>query len=124
MPKNKRLPDSATLRLRVRVSIDGMIALGPGRIDLLETIAETGSIVEAAHRLEMSYMRAWTLIRDTNARFRAPLVSTERGGRRGGGAVLTPTGKRVLELYRSLEDDARAAANRSWRPLRLLLRRS
>jgi molybdate transport system regulatory protein len=122
MPRKKRVPTAAALRLRMRVEIEGGIALGPGRVDLLEQIAETGSIVEAAHHLEMSYMRAWTLIRDTNAAFREPLVVAERGGRRGGGATLTETGRRVLDLYRTLERESLEATRSTWSQLRRLLR--
>lgn len=122
MPRRKRVPSAAALRLRLRVEIEGGIAFGPGRADLLEQIAETGSIVEAAHHLEMSYMRAWTLIRDTNAAFRDPLVVAERGGRRGGGAMLTENGRRVLELYRTLERESLDATRTTWSQLRRLLR--
>ncbi|MFO0690578.1 MAG: LysR family transcriptional regulator [Myxococcota bacterium] len=121
MATKKRRPESAHLRVRLRVATPGGIALGPGRVDLLEQIAETGSIVEAARHLEMSYMRAWTLIRDTNAAFREPLIVAERGGRKGGGAALTETGRKVLELYRAMEGDALHAMRSDWSTLRRLL---
>ena len=38
------------------------IAFGPGKAVLLKLVEETGSISEAAKRMEMSYMRAWSLI--------------------------------------------------------------
>jgi molybdate transport system regulatory protein len=120
--KKKTSPDVARLRLRMRVETKGGIALGPGRIDLLEQIDETGSLVEAAHHLEMSYMRAWTLIRDTNAAFKTPLVVSERGGRKGGGASLTDLGRQVLELYRGLERDAETAIREKWQKLRRQLK--
>jgi len=122
MPRKKRTSESASLRVRLRVAVDGGIALGPGRADLLEQIADTGSIVEAARNLEMSYMRAWTLVRDTNGWFREPLVVAERGGRRGGGAVLTETGRRVLGLYRAMEREALDATRSDWLALRRLLK--
>jgi molybdate transport system regulatory protein len=48
----------------------------------------------------MSYMRAWTLIKTTNACFREPLGVASRGGKERGGAVLTETGRKVFGLYR------------------------
>lgn len=120
--KRRANPDEARLRLRMRVETKGGIALGPGRVDLLEQIDETGSLVEAAHQLEMSYMRAWTLIRDTNAAFKSPLVQSERGGRKGGGASLTELGRQVLDLYRSLERDAESSSREKWQKLRRLLK--
>lgn len=41
-------------------------ALGPGKADLLDAIARTGSISKAAKAMGMSYSRAWTLV-DTRA---------------------------------------------------------
>ena len=123
MTRKKRVPDASALRLRLRVEIKGAIALGPGRVDLLEQIAETGSIVETAHRLETSYMRAWTLIRDSNAAFREPLVVVAaRGGRRGGGAELTVTGKRALDRHRNVERDATDVTRLKWLQRRRLLK--
>src|SRR4030095_2224304 len=68
------------LRPRMRVLCGEDIALGPGKVHLLALIDETGSIREAAERMGMSYMRAWTLIRMMNACFKEPLVVAVRGG--------------------------------------------
>ena len=65
----------------MRVLCGDDIALGPGKVDLLALIGETGSIREAAERMGMSYMRAWTLIKTVNACFREPLVMASRGGK-------------------------------------------
>jgi len=110
------------LRPRLRVLRDAEIALGPGKVDLLESIAATGSIAEAARRLGMSYTRAWKLVRSMNGCFRAPLVAAARGGRERGGAELTDDGRAALRLYRQMEIDSRAGAERNWRALRRLLR--
>jgi len=110
------------LRPRLRVLRDAEIALGPGKVDLLESIAATGSIAEAARRLGMSYTRAWKLVHSMNGCFRSPLVLAARGGRERGGAELTPDGRAALRLYRQMEIDSRAGAERNWRALRRLLR--
>ena len=83
--------------------------LGAGKAALLEGIAETGSIAAAGRRMGMSYKRAWYLIDTLNGYFRAPLVVSSKGGRGGGGATLTATGRTVLDLYRRLERQAGAA---------------
>jgi len=106
---------------RMRVLRGEDIALGPGKVDLLVLIGETGSIREAAERMGMSYMRAWTLIRTMNACFREPLVATSRGGKERGGAVLTETGKRALDLYRGLEAQSLKACADIWGELSELL---
>jgi molybdate transport system regulatory protein len=108
-----------TVRPRVRiVRDDDMVVLGPGKADLLDAIRRTGSIRAAAGELGMSYMRAWTLVRTMNAAFREPLVEKERGGAGQGGAQLTPSGTRVLELYRKMEEKAEKAMAGLWEKMR------
>ncbi len=110
------------LQPRLRVVRSGEIALGPGKTELLGYISDTGSIREAASRMGMSYMRAWTLIRTMNACFREPLVVATRGGRKRGGAGITATGRRALHLYRRTEAQSRVAAKEAWRQLQELLK--
>ena len=95
--------------LRLRLVFAGGAMIGPGKADLLELIAETGSISAAGRRMGMSYKRAWTLVETLNAIFETPLVERSRGGAQGGGATLTVTGQGVLSHYRRLESRARAA---------------
>lgn len=100
-------------RIRI-VSDDGTIAIGPGKADLLEAIARYGSIRAAAEELEMSYMRAWTLVRTMNSAFDAPLVEKVRGGTDRGGAQLTDEGREMLKTYRRMEKVANKAIASEW----------
>ena len=102
-----RHPDR--LGLHVRVVLDGAVAMGPGKADLLEGIAETGSIAAAGRRMGMSYKRAWSLTEALNAMFATPLVDAAKGGAGGGGAALTPLGQRLLDAYRRLEQASEQA---------------
>jgi molybdate transport system regulatory protein len=97
-------------RFRLRVMHDGEILVGPGRIDLLEAVRKHGSISAAARSLDMSYRRAWLLIDHTNRAMVRPAVTSEPGGRKGGGTVLTPDGEALVRLYREIEARAREAA--------------
>jgi molybdate transport system regulatory protein len=117
MKKHVRSEDSLTLQVRLQVVGKEKIALGPGKMELLELVAETGSISEAARRMNMSYMKAWTLVQTLK-----PLVVAARGGNTRGGAELTETGREVLALYRKLEKDSRRASQAAWEKLRRLLR--
>lgn len=94
-------PLETRLRLRLLFGTDAM--LGPGKADLLEAIAQGGSIAAAGRSMGMSYKRAWSLVEEMNAAFRDPLVVRARGGVKGGGASLTPAGRTVLAAYRRLE---------------------
>ncbi len=91
---------------RLRVLLGAAISIGPGKVDLLDAIARTGSISAAARDMGMSYRRAWTLVETMNASFRKPLVMSAVGGRGGGGAQVTATGREVLKRYRAMEEKA------------------
>jgi len=97
------------------------IALGPGKVDLLGLVGKTGSIREAADRMGMSYMRAWTLIKTMNTCFKQPLVEAVRGGSKHGGAKLTETGRKALKLYHAMEEDCLRVTAARWKQLRGLL---
>lgn len=83
--------------------------MGPGKAELVERIAETGSISAAARGLGMSYRRAWQLVEALNRDFREPVVLTAIGGKRGGGARVTPFGTAVVTAFRQMEGKASAA---------------
>ena len=87
------------LQPRLRLKTGNIIALGPGKIQLLQEIQQQRSISAAARAMKMSYRRAWLLVDTMNTCFRDPLVLTATGGSKGGGAELSSTGRRVLELY-------------------------
>jgi len=93
--------------LRVRVTFEGDHSLGPGKVQLLEAVGELGSISAAARSMGMAYRHAWELIDDLNQCFCEPVVRTETGGRRGGGAVLTDFGREIVSRFRAMERKAR-----------------
>jgi molybdate transport system regulatory protein len=107
---------------RLRVVQPGKPPFGPGKAELLEYIAATGSIRTAAQEAGMSYPRAWGLVREMNALFTGPLVLRTRGGGSGGGAELTPLGAQVLQLYQRMEAAAAKATAADWAVLRKRLR--
>jgi molybdate transport system regulatory protein len=110
-------------RLVIRLDLSTGDRIGPGKITLLEAIKETGSISAAARRLDMSYRRAWLLVEEINASLQQPAVSSSAGGRQGGGAVITPNGERVIEIYRAIEIISRDAARDQFRALARLARK-
>lgn len=92
--------------LTLRILAQKYPAMGPGKAALLEGIGRSGSISAAARSMRMSYRRAWQLVDAMNASFAKPLVVTEIGGRRGGGAAVTSFGLEVLARYRKMETRA------------------
>ncbi|MEP9375181.1 winged helix-turn-helix domain-containing protein [Aquabacter sp. CN5-332] len=97
--------------LSVRIDLTPDLRIGPGKIELLEKIAAFGSISAAGRAMDMSYRRAWELVEDLNHTFDTPVVAAQTGGRRGGGAVLTPFGLTLVTRYRAIEKAATEAAS-------------
>ncbi len=83
--------------------VDGQVVIGPVQARLLEAIRTTGSIAAAQRQIGASYAHVWKLVATMNEVFAPPLVEPIRGGARGGGAILTEQGHKVLNSFRSLE---------------------
>lgn len=108
--------------VKVRVRTNDEIAMGPGKADLLDAIAATGSISAAARSMNMSYRRAWLLVDVMNRTFREPLVLSAAGGAQGGGAGVTDAGRAVLAAFRAMEAASAAAVQAHAPALAALLR--
>ena len=100
-----------------------LIALGPGKVDLLESIDQVGSISEAARQSNISYRRAWNMVDTINQCFSEPLVESMTGGKGGGGATLTSLGKKVVGIYRNMENKANIATQEEWKSLKSHLKK-
>src|SRR4029078_10773279 len=90
--------------LRIEFGPDQRI--GPGKVRLLELVAETGSISAAAREMDMSYRRAWAFLCEMNRMFKEPVIPAVTGGAHGGGANLTELGEAVIATYRAIEADS------------------
>lgn len=105
---------ATTLKIQTRLILNDEIAFGPGKADLLDAIAASGSISAAGKQMGMSYRRAWLLVDTMNRCFAQPLIETITGGSHGGGARLTDEGVKILHSYRQLQRDlAQLAAQQS-----------
>lgn len=92
----------SNVHFKIRVTAGDAIALGPGKIELLNLIHAHGSIAAAAKQMKMSYRRAWELVDVMNQCFDEPLVMRSVGGSQGGGAQLTALGHQVLAQYQAI----------------------
>jgi molybdate transport system regulatory protein len=107
---------------RLMVFSENHCALGPGRVMIMEQIQRSGNLSQAARDLGISYMKAWMLARSLNQSFAKPVIEMARGGQRGGGAVLTPTGEEILALYRRMQALAAEAVAPAGRELKRYFR--
>ncbi len=101
---------ASTPTVRFRVDFGSRCSVGVGKIELLEGIARTGSLSQAAREMRMSYRRAWLLLEDMNSSFDHPVAHASVGGRGGGGVVLTSFGTQLAAGYRRLESSLQPLA--------------
>ena len=96
---DRRTEMKVQIRAKVWLEIRGEVAVCHGKAALLSEIRKLGSIRQAARSLQMSYRRAWEYVREIEEGVRVPVVARQAGGVRGGGAVLTPDGEKLLTRY-------------------------
>lgn len=90
-------------KLKLTIVLSSGARVGPGKVALLESIRQTGSISAAARSMGMDYKRAWLLLDSLNQAFDEPVLAAATGGTKGGGTQLTAFGAELLERYRRVE---------------------
>ncbi|MGQ0602152.1 MAG: winged helix-turn-helix domain-containing protein [Anaerolineales bacterium] len=80
------------------------VVLSLWRVQLLETIAETGSISAAAEKLGVPYRRCWEKVQEIEHSLGAKVIETAVGGSGGGGAQLTRARPRAGEQFQAIYD--------------------
>lgn len=95
-------------RFRVNGSLwlegEGTRFFGPGPVELLKLIEETGSINQAAKKMGMSYKKAWEIVSRLNEIVGSPMVITATGGEKGGGSTISEEARQLIEYYQSLRE--------------------
>ncbi len=97
-------------RFKVKTKIilgDEMDFFGPGVSRLLHKIDECGSIASAAEEMEMSYSKAWNMLRKAEAGIGFPLILRRKGGKAGGSSMLTEEGREFVGLYDEMQKEIR-----------------
>jgi molybdate transport system regulatory protein len=102
---------AGALTVRFRVDFGSGCSVGVGKVELLEAIARSGSLSQAAREMRMSYRRAWLLLNDMNSSFDQPVAHASVGGRGGGGVVLTAFGASLVAGYRRFESSLQPLAS-------------
>ncbi|MGN1164520.1 MAG: winged helix-turn-helix domain-containing protein [Candidatus Ornithospirochaeta sp.] len=92
-------------KVKIKLGREGFWFFGPGVCCLLKHIDETGSVASASLAMELSYSKAWKMLRDSETGLGCTLVERKSGGKGGGKAVLTDKAHRLIDLFESLEKD-------------------
>lgn len=83
---------------------------GPGVSTLMKLVRESSSLSAACKEMNMSYSKAWKIIKNAEKDLGFELMEGTRGGESGGGTVLTEQGERFLKRYLEFEDETQKAA--------------
>lgn len=89
---------------RFWITHNGRNLVGRGRIELLQHIADSGSLRQAAKAMGMSYKAAWDAVNAMNETAGVLLLERSVGGKGGGSTRLTAAGARLIETYRQCEE--------------------
>lgn len=87
---------SYTLTLRLKKNI---IFFGPGVVKVLTLVEQHGSLSTAAREMNMSYNKAWRIVKRAEDEWGAPLLKSSSGGSNGGGSKLTEDARELIGLY-------------------------
>ena len=113
---------SREISLIVRIDLGVHGRLGPGKMLLLQSIEQHGSISAAGRAMNMSYRQAWDLVDQLNRAFTGLVVTSQAGGRSGGGAALTDFGRELVRCYAQITHDAERGSAASLDAIRAKLR--
>ena len=95
--------ETVTIKGHIWFQTETGLRIGERRAKLLEQIDLSGSISEAARQLKIPYRRAWGMVREMNNNTKEPLVIKEVGGKDGGRSILTKEGKKIVALFKKVD---------------------
>lgn len=105
------------IKSKIWLEKDGKLVFGAGKTSILKAIAKTGSINKAAREMNMSYRHAWSYIRSAEKRMGNDLLIKTKGGKSGGGAVLTDYAKGLVVRFEKLDRQVRAFTNQRYKKI-------
>jgi len=82
-------------------------AFGEGPYRLLQLIQKTGSINRAASEMEMSYRKAWKILKMVEEKLGFELIERKIGGAAGGGSQITPKGQQLMDNYEKFREEVK-----------------
>jgi molybdate transport system regulatory protein len=100
------------LRGRIWIEIGEKAFLGTGKAELLRRTASLGSLRQAALELGISYRQAWYALDKLNKQAGNPVIIFQRGGKKGGSAIITDFGKSILNHFDRSQEEFDSFLNR------------
>lgn len=90
-------------------------AFGDGPCELLRRVEKMMSLHRAANQMGMSYSKAWRLIQTLEERLGFPLLERKVGGQSGGGSLVTPRARNLLNQYERFRKDVETNMEKIYR---------
>lgn len=104
-------PYPLTYRMQLRL-YKGEKCFGRGMDELLTRVSKTGSLRSAAAQMDLAYSKAWRIIKTSEDILGFKLLTSQAGGKHGGGALLTPEARDLLARYERFVQEGEEALNR------------
>ena len=98
-PKGSALRRHLAPKQKVWLAWDGVFLMGPNYLRFLAAVDKTGTIRGGGQAVGWSYRTCLNRLRRMEKVLGAPILSTTRGGRTGGGARLTPEARRLVKVF-------------------------
>ncbi|MCU0853283.1 MAG: NUDIX domain-containing protein [Thermoplasmata archaeon] len=103
------------LKLKVWLERDGRFVVSDGRAKLLRKIMDTGSLSKAAKEMGMSYRHAWGVMHRISQTAGGDVVTSTRGGKKGGVTSLTPFGEEILREFENKVASLQSQFENDWK---------
>jgi molybdate transport system regulatory protein len=101
MHANKKHKPTAKIWLEIK----NQPILGKGGASILQAIQQQKNLTKAAQTTGMSYKYIWNYIKKMEKTLQQPIITTHKGGKKGGGkTLLTPIGESLLKEFKRVEN--------------------
>jgi len=87
------------IKHKIWMESNGTLLMGKGHALLLRALLTNPSLSEVARQQEISYSKAWKMMKHLNQSAAEPVVQMISGGKKGGQTSVTPYGKKLLEHF-------------------------
>ena len=101
--------------LKVWLTYDGLFLMGPRYLRFLTAVQRTGTIRAAGREVGWSYRTCLNRLRRMERVLGSPVLLTTRGGRRGGGARLSPAAGRLVRVFGQWQREVVRLTRKSFR---------
>ena len=90
------------IQMRIWFEEKDQKVFGEGPYQLLKGVEKHGSLRKAALEMDMSYSKAWSLIRFIEEELKIRLLDKSIGGHDGGGSRITDDARELMEKYQTI----------------------